>query len=191
MLTFEQFIAEADEMTLQSRVAAGQITPQQAQILKQRREKRAKVTSTNPEQKSSVTNKPSISGIKPKASLPGTTTPKLTGTKERPALPGTASNYKPQPVTKANNDLGPVQKRKPIPNHLALSTKVKKPDPTQTQRSNILNAKPSIKDKRRMAKISGGLKKARDFLKKRPEETPSIQIARDLEGPQVFGPGTR
>lgn len=185
MRTFEQFIAEADEMGLQSRLTSGQINPQQARVLQQRRTARAKVST------------PTTEPTKPSGSAKP-----ISGTTARPALPGSTSSYKPQPVLKANNDLGsgPV-KRAPIPNHLALSTKVKDPKTSeiQQQRDKILGNNNNRSDVRFRKGLAANARGAGNLVKKigsqllKKQEAPKqkVSVSGQLSGPQKFGPETR
>lgn len=178
MITFEQFISEADEMGLQSRLSSGQINPQQARILQQRRNARSKTT-VKPVEKETTPTKPG----KP-----------ISGAPERRALPGTANNYKPQSVLKANNDLGTSAKRKPIPNHLALSTKVKdqKKDEIQQQRNKVLghnNKRSDVKFRKGLGNVAKNI--VSQLRKKQSAPETEILSGKDLEGPAKFGPTTR
>lgn len=185
MKLFEQFIAEADEMGLQSRLQSGQVNSQQARVLQQRRAARAKVSTPDPT-----------------PTTPSGPAKPISGSPTRLALPGTASNYKSQPVLKTNNDLGDVTKRKPIPNHLALSTKVKDPKVAEVQqRDKILgnnnnNNRSDVRFRKGLAanaKGAGNLVKkiGAQLLKKQEAPKLGVSVGSDLGGGQVFGGATR
>lgn len=168
MRTFEHFITEAAYLLdIEDRVKSGQITPEQARLLYDRRSVRAHSRWAR-EAKEKDPNRFALA-LRPK-----------------PAEPAPAE---PQPVIKPNNDLGPVVKRKPIPNHLALSTKVKDPKvaEVQQQRNKILGQnsnRANIRFRRGLKNLAGNL------LKKQTGYT-GLETGSNLGGPKRFGPETR
>ncbi|AEC52980.1 hypothetical protein SCRM01_033 [Synechococcus phage S-CRM01] len=210
MRTFESFLAEADEMGLQSRLQSGQVNPQQAKILAQRRAKRDSISAQkSPASRSPMQTKtknwikragraivgPSVGEVFRSGDTPKTNTPKTNTTKPTPKALPPASGGKVVP-----SPAGKLAASKPSPGGKLVAPPIQRintktvPTPQQKKPESSSVPKPPKTPKEKDPKKKGNnLKKAWQIgkkLLKNPKKTVDTFGSGNLEGLRVIGAPT-
>jgi hypothetical protein len=178
MKTFETFLIEVDEMSLDSRMASGQINQREKDILAQRRAARAKLGNNSGKPETSSSNNSALAIRKPESPSSG------------------APVNKPKPIQKTAVTPSPIAKADPQGN--SLMNRVKKKVNLKGRLSTAVDKKidrtlDSAVDS--VVGLPGNIAKAGLSLVKRGLNVPKVNVGvdapKELAGPTRLGVATR